>query len=179
MRGLTRKRMYIAAAVLAVAGGAIWAIASRDRAVAGPRTTAANLRRQLDRTGLTITYRTGRTGDGVVAVVAGVVHVHGGRFGFEFDLTKGRPPTDADVGRAGFPVSWYDNGAVRSPVQPPPRYADPNIRGVLGNVAYANYFYGGDYPRGPLAVARNKIDDALFASFPPDDAEAHAIVSKP
>jgi hypothetical protein len=56
----------------------------------------------------------------------------------------------------------------------------PVIRGVLGNVAYALYYFGvREAPPDATREVVRRLDAALFDAFPATDAEAHAILPRP
>jgi hypothetical protein len=175
------RRGYLVAVAMAAAVAAVWLVV-RDPEPAPRGTTAERVRQELDRTGLRIRYREGSTGDGVDAVVAGFVPIRGSRgrggVGFEFVLRNGERPDSGDLGRA-FPLRRDpDTGAPAELHFGTPRQFSPFPRGVVGNVAYANYFYGLN-PRRDEERITARLDDALFAAFPPDDAEAHPILDRP
>jgi hypothetical protein len=180
---MTRDRRVVwLLAVAAAAAAAVAVMALRDDGSwpGGPRVTATQLRRNLARSGLTISWRRGRLGDGVTGVVAGVAS-RGGRerVGFEFVLAAGDRAEGGLLGRAGFPTDYAvpDNPCPRSPCRfAGPRWF-PERRGVLGNVEYGVYH---DETRDDGdALTVNALDDALFASFPPDDPRAFPVLSKP
>jgi hypothetical protein len=51
---------------------------------------------------------------------------------------------------------------------------------VLGNVAYANYYFGiREAPPAATDDVVRRLDAALFGAFPATDAKAHAIRRTP
>jgi hypothetical protein len=182
---LSARRTWIAAgavaAFVAVVALIVLVVKGDDTVSPGPSITASQLRHRLDRTGMPIRYRAGRTGGDVSDVVAGYVPIRRGEgIGFEFVLVDGRRPTNADLGRAGFPLRFFDNGAPRD-VQTPSGTVvrEQLLRGQVGNVVYADYMNhtSGSDPATQRALF--KLDDAFFGTFPPDDAEAHSILQSP
>jgi hypothetical protein len=130
----------------------------------GKRVTEAELRRGLERSGLEIEWREGRDGDGAEAVVAGIASQDGrGAVGFEFVLSSDEHADVDSLGRVSFP-----------------QVKEPEIRGILSNVAYADYPLldrRGDTIESDTTVHR--LDDVLFGLFPPDDAVAHPVRTEP
>jgi hypothetical protein len=131
---------------------------------AGKRVTEAELRRSLAASGLTIEWREARGGDGAEAVLAGVASDRGrNAVGFEFVLSSDEHADVDQLGRVEF-----RNASERE------------VRGILSNVAYANYPLL-DRRGETVEAARTiyRLDDALFRVFPPDDAVAYPVRSSP
>jgi hypothetical protein len=132
------------------------------------------LREELDRIGLDIEYAAQRQ-DTAPAIV-GTASERGVQLGFEFQIyPTSSSATIAQLGRLAPRVFGW---------RPSPYYSS-QIRGVLANVAYAQY------ERTPVGSERSvalylersaalrriqrSLDDALFGAFPEDDPYAHAL----
>jgi hypothetical protein len=145
--------------------------------------TATQLRQSLARSGLQITHRVGRPRESAVDVVGGIARgAHGARVEFEFVVAKGRRASTRQLGtldirirRLGPNQNRPEAVRLRSGT-----LVTPVIRGVLGNVAYALYYFGVREapPEATFDVVR-RLDRALFDAFPPTDPEAHAILERP
>jgi len=135
-----------------------------------PLPDAEALRHRLAASGLEITYRQGKPGDDDLTVLGGVAHgPRGGRVGFEFVFDEDGEPSTSDLGTIGFPTDFKPRGPEVLPV----------LRGVLRNVAYANYYLGRPSGESEDLAVTYRLDDALFGLFPPDDAEVHPILNEP
>ncbi|HKP88893.1 MAG TPA: hypothetical protein VJT75_02855 [Thermoleophilaceae bacterium] len=180
---MTRLRaLALLGAVLLAAGTAAFVVLD-DSGVwpHGPRVTAAGLRQQLERSGLEFEWRRGRVGGGVEGVVAGVASRDGrDSVGFELDVASGDHADGDMLGRAGFPLDYdIPNDPCERPrcvVRLPKWRPDP--RGVVGNVAYANYHLDRKARQGDQPTIE-RLDDALFAAFRPDDERAFPVLPKP
>lgn len=161
MRGRVR---YLACAIAAVlVSGMGMAIGEPDESLPD----AEALKQRLAASGLEIVYRQGNPGDADLSVIGGVARDRrGGRVGFEFVFDADGQASTSELGTIGFPTQAR-------------RLVHPILRGVLRNVAYANYYLGrGAGRRNDLAVTY-RLDDALFGLFPADDAEAHPVLDDP
>lgn len=132
------------------------------------------LRTELRRTGLEINYSE-PLGNETSAVI-GTASKGGVEVGFEFRLyPTSDSATIAGLGRLGPNVFGW---------RPSPLYSE-RIRGVLANVAYAQYEHtpvGSErsvarYLKRSAALrhVQRSLDDALFGAFPEDDPYAHAL----
>lgn len=182
MRSLLKTRMLlIAAAVCSVALTTLTGCGSSQK----PTTTitAAQLRASLARSGLQVDPRRSRRHKPDTEVVGGVAHgEHGARVEFEFVVANGRRAGTDELGTLDIP--FRSDGVNRNqPLgvhTPSGDLVTPDVRGVLGNVAYAVYYFG--IREAPPAATQDivrRLDDALFQTFPPTDAEAHAIRRSP
>jgi hypothetical protein len=141
------------------------------------RVTAQEIKGSLERSGLDIHWIPSKPGKGAEAVLVGEA-TRQGRYpvGFEFALSRDARATDDLVGRGLAPPHhpWRANPATDD--------GDEDLRekprGVIANVAYANFYYGRKQPAGTGDVQR-RIDDALFGVFPRDDPEAFPILNRP
>lgn len=160
-----RARLVVAALGLGIVAGLLYVLLhDGSDLAAGRRVSEAELRRSLEASGLTIEWRKARAGDGAEAVLAGVASDRGrDAVGFEFVIASDE---HADVERLG-------RVKLRN-------VDEPEVRGVLGNVAYANYPLR-DRRGETVEAARTiyRLDDALFRVFPPDDAIAYPVRAKP
>jgi len=170
------RRRLVVAAVAVVSMGAVLAVVlavtgSSQVADGDPhRVTVGQLRDRLERSGLQI--RTIREPTRSIPTIVGVASAGHAAIGFEFQVF---PASDVATVRKLGRLRSTDFG------WPPARFNPLYrtwIRGVLGNVAYAQYEIETD---GQLLAesARRRIvqmlDDALFSSFSPDDPYAHAL----
>lgn len=162
----------LASAAAAMAGGS-------DRASTGGdphRVTVQRLQAELGRSGLAI--RPVRPSLRTPRVVSGVASDGAVEVGFEFHVF--RSSDEATVRRLGRPRP-RDFGWTTRPGVTPVR---TRIRGVLANVAYAQYeLEGRRLPGGHVRndAARRRLirglDDALFRAFPPDDPYAQPLIA--
>lgn len=180
---MTRRRSLLPFAALVLAIGAVIALTHDGGSwPGGPRVTAARLRRSLERSGLSIHWRRGRTGDGVSAVVAGVASRGGqGKVGFEFAVAAGNHAEGGMLGRAGFPthVEAPDKSCRRNPCHSQQPFWVPDDRGVVGNIAYRAYHRVQASPTGDDRLTTDMLDDALFATFRRDDPRAYPVLAHP
>jgi hypothetical protein len=169
-----------AASLCAIALTALAGCASHE-----PTTTitADQLRESLTRSGVRIDPRRGHPRKSDSEVIGGIAHgEHGARVEFEFVVTAGRRARTDELGTLDIP--FRSDGVNRNrPLRVRTATGDlvtPVIRGVLGNVAYATYYFGiREAPPAATDDVVRRLDRALFNTFPPTDAEAHAIRRTP
>jgi hypothetical protein len=135
------------------------------------RVTVRHLREALANSGLTI--RPARTPSPSASTITGVASVDDVKIGFEFQIfSSSDVATIRRLGRLrptdfGWPPARFD-----------PLYRTW-IRGVLGNVAYAQYEVETDQQllaeRARRRVIR-ELDDVLFGLFPSGDPYANALI---
>lgn len=148
-----------------------------------PTITASKLRASLARSGLRIDTRRGHPRRPRTEVVGGIAHgAHGARVEFEFVVADGRRAGTDELGTLDIP--FRSDGRHRNrPLSIRTRsgtLVSPVIRGVLGNVAYATYYFGlREAPPAATEDVVRRLDAALFDTFPATDAEAHAIRRTP
>ena len=139
------------------------------------------LKDELIATGVAIQFHTVEFGE--VPSVVGVASDGGAAIGFEFQIYPSSDEATAwDLGE--LPAAAFGW---------PPKYKDfllqVEVRGVLGNVAFAEYERGAvesastakevnERQRSEQRVVR-ALDDALFGSFPPADPYVHALANEP
>lgn len=174
----------LAVAVIVVGVLAAVAMAVDGRVASGGdpyRVTAGRLRGELAAMGIKARFVHAR---GPVPALAGVADMGGAEpVGFEFRLY---PSSDQTTVR--------DLGTMRStdfgwPKEQLGFIYEPRIRGVLGNVAFAEYeWFDLNTHRSRAAALRSQLaeqrllralDDALFGSFPAKDLYAHAVLPEP
>ncbi|HZO05580.1 MAG TPA: hypothetical protein VFB52_04275 [Solirubrobacterales bacterium] len=140
-----------------------------------------SLKDELMKTGVAIQFHTVESGE--VPSVVGVARDGGAVVGFEFQLYPSSDEATAwDLGE--LPAAAFGW---------PPKYKDfllkVEVRGVLGNVAFAEYERGvlesqstvkevNERQRSKQRVAR-ALDDALFGLFPSSDPYVHALATVP
>jgi hypothetical protein len=168
-------------AVISVAGILFW-VGGADSATESTITAGA-LERSLERSGLQITPRSGRPRTGLSEVIAGIAHgARGARVEFEFAVSKDPRASTTQLGTVGIPIKRSgpnqnrpDSVRLGSGI-----LVTPVIRGVLGNVAYALYYFGvREAPPDATRDVVRRLDTALFDAFPATDTEAHAILPRP
>jgi hypothetical protein len=155
----------------------------------GRRTTPDRVRSALADTGLGLRYFAARASDGITPVTGVATGRDGTRVGFEFAIAGPDRPTVRVLGGWRFPVRFTSKGDYFTTDEvnvPGYGFVTADVRGVAGNLAYANYLIGragsGGIVRVPTdAEARvmRRLDDALVASFPPDDAEVRPLARTP
>ena len=144
--------------------------------------TPTQLKSGLSKAGLKVRYVKGAAGP--ATEVAGVAHLQDHLIGFEFQLFPASDEaTVRYVGRLqapdfGWPKNIYHGMKFKT-----------WVRGVLGNVAFAEYersplrkhFTPAEARRSQLTYQslRRRVDDALFRSFPENDPYVHATAVKP
>jgi hypothetical protein len=149
----------------------------------GPTITASQLRASLAHSGLQIDARRGLPHKADADVVGGIARgEHSARVEFEFVVARGRRARTDELGTLDVPLR--SDGVNRNrPLGVHTVSGDlatPVIRGVLGNVAYAIYYFGiREAPPAATSDVVRRLDAALFGAFPVTDAEAHAILRKP
>jgi hypothetical protein len=148
-----------------------------------PTIRASELRASLARSGLRIEPRRGHPRKAHTEVVGGIAHgAHGARVEFEFVVVRGRRAHTDELGTLDIP--FRSDGLNRNrPLSIRTRsgtLVSPVIRGVLGNVAYATYYFGiREAPPTATEDVVRRLDAALFDTFPATDPEAHAIRRTP
>jgi hypothetical protein len=146
----------------------------------GPPISPEALRRSIDRSGLEIEWHDGKAGGDVIADLAGEARdpKTGGHVAFEFAVTHGRAGSTA-LGRSRYPLKRDPASGNPMPLHMfTEEEIDPVLRGIIRNVAYANWFYSAD-DEDASDVVSARLDEALMDTFPPSDAEAHPILSSP
>ncbi len=177
--------MLVAGLILYMAAGLIAnAVAGSHRVATGgdPHSVSAQrLKSELAGTGLAIHYL--QPAGEPVPSVTGVAHDGKALLGFEFQLyPSSDEATVSDVGKLrakdlGWPRK-YDGFLLHR-----------LVRGVLGNVAFAEYKQGVIESHYTVAEAHEvqlahqhivrALDNALFGSFPSNDPYAHALLAAP
>jgi hypothetical protein len=179
------KRVLVPALALIMVGvAAAVALALDGRVASGGdpyRVTAGRLRDELAAKGVEARFV---SAPGTVPALAGVAKLGDAEpVGFEFRLYPGSDEaTVAGLGR----MRSTDFGWPREQLG---FIYEPRIRGVLGNVAFAEYEWFDLHThlsraaalRSQLAEQRllRALDDALFGSFPAGDPYAHAQLAAP
>ena len=137
----------------------------------GPLVTPEALRRQLERSGLQIEWHDGKTGEDVIADLAGDARD---------PKTKGHVAFELVVARGRAHVSMLGRARYRFPKAPEEieENVDADKRGVIRNIAYATWFYNA-YDSDATDRVSARLDQAILAAFPPTDAEAHPILTSP
>lgn len=176
--------LLLALALLVVAATAALGSIARVASDGDPyRVSVHRLRSELAATGLDIRYIHPAREKGVA--VTGVANYGaGGPIGFEYQIFPG---SDVATVRQLGNLKAADFGwKEKIPIV----FTEHQIRGVLGNVAFAEYE---DARTSEPRVSRQRglriqlqrqrttraLDDALFRSFPPSDPYAHAESSSP
>jgi hypothetical protein len=173
-----------AACLLVVVAVAILIGVGRAESAAAPTSiTAGALSRSLALSGLEITPVKGRPRNGSSEVVGGIAYgTQGARVEFEFAVAANGQASTRQLGGLGIPIrrsgpnqNRPDRVRVRSGER-----VTPVIRGVVGNVAYALYYFGiREAPPDATREVVRRLDAALFDAFPARDAEAHAVMQDP
>ena len=173
MRGLTAAAALVV--LLAGCGGSL-----RAHHPAGSPVEPEALRRSIERSGLQIEWHNGKAGGDVLADLAGEARdpkTHG-LVAFEFAVTKDRASVKA-LGRARYPLKRDPASGSLIPLHMfTDDEIDPVLRGVIRNVAYANWFYAANDEYASDVVSA-RLDKALMDVFAPTDAEAHPILKSP
>jgi hypothetical protein len=168
-------------AIMSVAAIPFWV--GRADSATESTITAGALERSLMRSGLQITPRAGHPHAGSSEVIAGIAHgASGARVEFEFAVSKSRRASTTQLGTVGIPIrrSGPNQNRPETVRLRSGTLVTPVIRGVLGNVAYALYYFGvREAPPDATRDVVRRVDTALFDAFPATDAEAHAILSRP
>ncbi len=163
MRGLTTAA--IALVITGCGGGATPAAHHPS----GAPVTAQQLRREIERSCLEIAWHDGRAGGAVIADLAGEARDRktGGRISFELAVARGGRADTSMLGRSryGSPNAFADD-------------VNAVPRGVIRNLAYANWVASADDSEATDRVSA-RLDQAILAAFPPNDAEAHPILKSP
>jgi hypothetical protein len=181
MRSPVKARSWIVATM--VCGIALTAQTGCGREQNVPTITASKLRASLEHSGLRIDARRGHPRKADAEVVGGIAHgAHGSRVEFEFVVATGRRAGTDELGTLDIP--FRSDGLNRNrPLSIRTRsgtLVSPVIRGVLGNVAYATYYFGiREAPPAATDDVVRRLDAALFDTFPATDAEAHPILLTP
>ena len=138
---------------------------------AGPPVTPETLREHIDRSGLKIEWHDGRTGDGVIADLAGEARdpKTGGHVAFELAIARGRAHVDM-LGRSRYRMPDTPNELSDD--------VDSRLRGVIRNVAYATWYFDA-YDSPATGEVSARLDEAILSAFPPNDAEAHPVLKSP
>lgn len=174
----------MALAMVAFGGLAAFAMAGDQRVATGGdpyRVTASKLRDELVARGVEARFV---PAPGGVETLAGVAKMPGAEpAGFEFRLY---PSSDQATVRGLGRMRSTDFGWPREQLH---FVFESRIRGVLGNVAFAEYeWFDLNTHRSRVAAIESQlaeqrllraIDDALFASYPASDPYVHALSSSP
>jgi hypothetical protein len=171
-----RRRLIITAALSLGAGASL---ATGLHGASGkprqtPLITPAALKDRLVATRLHLVFRPARAKPGVLGVLAGTATAGQSRVGFEFALTRARAAETTALVTVALPER-ADPFAIE---KKHPTRLDPVVRGILGNIAYANFFSPNGGGAADMAIVK-KLDDALFGAFPPDDPLAHSLLRRP
>ena len=144
--------------------------------------TVRELRGALDASGLQIRYFPGKTLSDGTGVLGGVASFgrSSSRVGFEFAVDRHAPGDVDALGHAGLPLRRDpQSGTPTSTADGTSRGVEPEIRGVLANVAYANYVLGRDPYSASEQRVSERLDRVLFSVFPHDDAVAFPVRQEP
>jgi hypothetical protein len=116
-------------------------------------------------------------------VVGGIAHgAQGARVEFEFAVSANGHATTRQLGGLGIPMRRSGPNQNRPEIVRlrSGERVTPVTRGVVGNVAYALYYFGiREAPPDATREVVRRLDAALFDAFPVTDAEAHAVMQDP
>jgi hypothetical protein len=181
---LARRIVALATAVVLVSLLAAFALGADGRVASGGDpylVTAGRLRDELAAKGIEARFV---RAPGTVPALAGVATMAGAEpVGFEFRLySSSDQATVRGLGRMrSTDFGWPEEhrGVIY----------EPQVRGVLGNVAFAEYEWFNLHTHRNRAAAlkaqlaeqrlMRALDDALFGSFPGQDPYAHAVLPAP
>lgn len=176
-----RRVLGLSLVVIAVGVLAALALAVDGRVASGGdphRVTASRLRAELAAKGIEARFV---QAPGPVLALAGVAHMGEAEpVGFEFRLY---PSSDQATARGLGKMRSTDFGWPKEQLG---FIYESRVRGVLGNVAFAEYeWFDLDTHRSRSAALKSQLaeqrllralDDALFGSFPTNDPYAHAML---
>ena len=143
----------------------------------------------MRQSGMTLRYYAVAPRGGVTTIAGVATSADATAVGFEFAVTRKQRANVRLLGRSRLKLDFENPGDYTTTEDyelAPFGHVTPIARGVVGNVAYANYLLGragsrghGRAPNTAEARVMRRIDDVLVASFRPTDLEIHVIANTP